>query len=294
MKKYLAAISGGPDSMALLYKYWRKIAVVCSVNYNKRENSILDNQIVEEFCKQHQITYCLLNVTEQMYDEVSSNNFQDVARVIRYNFFEKIAAQYHLYNLLVAHQETDNLETAYMQQQRKSQALYYGIKKNSNYHNLVITRPLLKYSKKELQEFCDQKKIPYAIDYTNDLDMYERNRVRKIIQGWNKEELKLFKKTIHVYNKTHSKLLKKVQKSFTEWKFSNFSYSYFKNLNDEKIKYYSIYNLLSFYDESNISRNKINQIIDFLKHKNKKHYRLENNKYLVIDNDTIKVIKNTK
>ena len=292
MKKYLAAVSGGPDSMALLYKYRKKIAVVCSINYNKRENSFLDNQLVETFCQQHHITFCLLDVTPDMYEQIHSNNFQEVARIIRYNFFEQIAQQYQIFNLLVAHQETDHLETAFMQQERNSLALYYGMKKKSEYHNLKIFRPLLKYSKQALEEFCQRKKIPYAIDYTNDLDMYERNRVRKIIQGWSKQELQTFKKTIALYNRTHSQLLKQVEKSFTEWEFRHFSYTYFKNISDEQIKYHLLYNLLSLHDESNISKNKINQIMDFLKIKNKKHYRLENNKFLMVDNDTIKVKKN--
>ena len=214
-QKYLAAVSGGPDSMALLHKYHKQIKVVCSVDYNKRKNSHLDNELVEKFCKEHNIIYCLLKADKKLYEAYASEpNFQAQARKMRYDFFVKTAQAYHLDTLLVAHQLNDHLENAYMQQKRHSHALYYGIDKSSMYQGLKIERPLLKYTKQELEDYCKKHNIEYAIDYTNALDVYERNQVRKIINNFSPEELRTFIKNINQYNKDHQALREATNKCF--------------------------------------------------------------------------------
>lgn len=181
MKKYIGAISGGPDSMAMLNMYKKKISVVCSVDYQKRENSHKDNEKVEIFCKENNIEYFLLKVDEKKYKEINSNNFQDIARKIRYNFFIEISNKVHINNLMVAHNLDDYVETAKMQFNRNSKSLYYGIKYKNVYESLNIYRPLIKFRKKTLERYCVKKKIPYSIDSSNLLNIYERNSIRNEI-----------------------------------------------------------------------------------------------------------------
>jgi tRNA(Ile)-lysidine synthase len=133
MKKYLAAVSGGPDSMAMLSKYKRKIYVVCHVNYHKRDSSIRDENIVKKFCSENKIKCEVLNVTKKIYHSYKEKNFEHLARNIRYDFFCEIGKKYNIDKLLVAHNEDDFLETALMQKNKKSKTLFLGIKKNSNY-----------------------------------------------------------------------------------------------------------------------------------------------------------------
>ena len=288
MKKYIAAISGGPDSMALLHKYYKNIIAVCSVDYNKREKSYLDNEIVKKFCDDHNIAFHLLKVEDELYQKYDLSNFQDLARKIRYEFFVEIANKYQNYDLLIAHNYNDWLETAYMQLNKKSKSLYYGIRKNTQYKTLNIHRPLIKIKKDNLLKYCLKNNIQYAIDYTNELDIYERNKIRKIIKEWNKKEYFHFYWTINMYNlknlyKDHS-----VIKAFKKWKEQKFTYEFFINSNPTK-QYYLIYYLLSDFNEKNNSANKIFNLINFLKLKNNKHYRLENNKIICWENDKIKI-----
>jgi len=137
-KKYLAAVSGGPDSMAMLDQYKDQIAIVCHVNYNKRNSSIRDKQIVLDYCKKNNLECECLDIDKKIYELNSHRNFQTLARELRYSFFENIGKKYQIFNLLVAHNLDDFLETAYMQQTRHSKSLFYGIVEINTINNLTI------------------------------------------------------------------------------------------------------------------------------------------------------------
>lgn len=290
MKKFIAAVSGGPDSMALLNKYKDQIIAVCSVDYNKRENSWLDNKIVEEFCTHHNINYHLLTVSDDIYMKYSDNNFQNMARKIRYDFFLKVANDYRIFDILIAHNKNDWLETAYMQYNKKSKSLYYGIKKYSNYKNLNIYRPLIKIKKENLKQYCNKNNVKYALDYTNDLDIYERNKIRKIINQWSFIQYFSFLSKIHFYNIKKYSLYKKNIFLFNEWKKDDFSCSFFKKQSIE-MQYYLMYEFLSLNNETNNSTKKINNIIEFINKTQNKKYRIENNGFISIKNDRIIIIR---
>lgn len=292
--KYIFAVSGGPDSMAMLDIYHKKAQAVCVVNYQKRKDSQNDVDIVVNYCKLHNIKYYVHNVDPKFYKEHKNVNFQALARSIRYDFFRQIAKKEQNFNIFIAHNLNDHFETAYMQFSRNSKALFYGISRKNTYFELKITRPLIHLKKSTLQRYCDQNGVKYAIDYTNDMDIYERNKVRKIINSWSNDELIEFKKKINKYNKSHKRDNKLVKKEFKKWQESGFLVSFLQQL-DSKIQYFLIYEFLKLHDEKNNSSSKIESIIDFLS-ANKKHkkYRLENEKSLVIKDNYLKIIKKNK
>ncbi len=155
VRKYLAAVSGGPDSMALLDLYRDIIKVVCHVNYKKRVDSDYDQGIVEKYCEEHGIKCYSKVLTDVDYEP--GGNFQSLARQIRYDFFVEVAQKENLDTILIAHNLNDHLETAYMNIKRKSLAPFYGIKKINHYKNLKIIRPLITIKKDDLQWYCDYK-----------------------------------------------------------------------------------------------------------------------------------------
>lgn len=290
MKKYIFAVSGGPDSMAMLDMYYKKAQAVCVVNYNKRKNSKYDVSLVVDFCNLHNIKYYVYNVTKKTYKNAKNMNFQALARKIRYDFFEKIAKLEGNYNLMVAHNLNDHLETAYMQKSRESRALFYGISKKSSYKSLKIYRPLLDLQKSCLKRYCIQNNVKFAIDESNEQDIYERNRVRKIINSWNQEQFAKFIAEINRYNRKNRRFRKKVDHEFKKWKDSEFNITLFEKFNDDT-KYHMIYRLLSLFNERNNSSNKINEIIKFiLKKDSKGAYRLEDNKKMYKKNKKLIII----
>jgi tRNA(Ile)-lysidine synthase len=180
-RKYIAAISGGPDSMAMLDMFHKDIVAACHVNYHKRDSAKRDEAIVRQFCKVHGIHFEKLDANPKLLEQYDTNNFQTSARLLRYDFFAKIAKKYNTFSLLVAHNKDDFVETAIMQQERHSTALFLGIPAKQQFKTLLIERPLLNKRKSDLLKYCDHKNISYGIDETNFEVMYTRNRIRKDI-----------------------------------------------------------------------------------------------------------------
>lgn len=288
--KYILAVSGGPDSMAMLHMYKKKTRAVCVVNYKKREDSDNDVRIVIDFCKLYNIKYYIHNVTQKTYENYKNVNFQALAREIRYNFFLKTCKKEQNMNLLVAHHLNDHLETAYMQFSRNSRALYYGILEKSNYLGLNIKRPLIRLQKSTLERYCHQNNIKYAIDSTNSLDIYERNRVRKLISTWSSQEVLEFIQKIKKYNKEHKKTRKLIIKQYKTWMNQSFNI-HFLNKQESEIAYYLIYEFLKDNDEINNSEAKIKNILAFIANNNgNKEIRLSNVKKMVIKNQCLKIV----
>lgn len=174
---YLVAVSGGPDSMFLLdnlLKSGFKI-VVCHVNYQKRLSANVDQEILEEYCVKNNLT---LEIKKVKKEEYNKTNFQDQARIIRYNFFNEIAHKYQIYNLVIAHHVYDLLETYLIQKQRRAIVSYYGLKYKTTYKSLSVYRPMLELKKEDILDYLTLCRIKYGFDETNDLDIYERNKIR--------------------------------------------------------------------------------------------------------------------
>lgn len=175
-KTYLVAVSGGPDSMALLnmlYNQKYKI-VICHVNYHKRKESNFEEEQVCKYAKERNIPIQVLDTSSLKVE----GNFQAWAREVRYNFFKK---QYKVYNaggLFVAHQEDDLIETYLMQKRRRNIVTFYGLKEFTQIFEMNVIRPLLSFTKEELLRYCKMNQVFYSIDSSNLTDDYTRNSIR--------------------------------------------------------------------------------------------------------------------
>lgn len=172
--KLVIACSGGPDSMALFELCLREgIEIVCAhVNYHHRDSADRDQKIVEEMCRIHQVPFELCLPVH------SEGNFQNWAREVRYQFFYEVMKKHHCDGVAVAHHEDDVIETILFQRQRKIVPEYYGIQEKADLFGCTVYRPLLNKTKSELRAFCDENKIQYGLDETNDTDEYQRNFIR--------------------------------------------------------------------------------------------------------------------
>lgn len=277
----LLAVSGGPDSMFMLNDQLKKHSsnelVVAFVNYNQRDNSYIDQQIVEKYCGSKKIK---LEILELKKEDYKKNNFQDWARVTRYEFFYKIYNQYNCSLLLVAHHKDDFLETALMQEQKNKIVNYYGIKTKTKLWNMNIERPyLFKYFKDELVSKNNQNKLSFATDYTNDLPKYERNIVRINL----KKSTKAYKDLLILKFKIKNFFLKfkhkKINKIYLKWEKSNFSQDVFLKLNYHEQLIYKFIN--ENFLNINLSKDKILSIKDFILSNNRtSQYLLKNNVFL--------------
>lgn len=291
MKQYIIAVSGGPDSMALLHKYQKEIVCVCHVNYHKRPDSNHDQQIVTDFCKKHRIILAIKNVDEVDYKKAKEHNFQTLARQIRYDFFVMVAKSFKCKKLLIAHNLNDFVETALMQQNRKSQNFFYGIKKETTYKSLKIYRPLIKEFKADLEQYCIDHDIEYAIDSSNASDIYERNRIRKQLAKLSRKQILSLYKKIENRNKKQAKLEKEVTKYLKAWQKTNYAVKYFQTI---KSRYLDglVYLYLKNNNIINVNYNKIKLVRDFIVSKKSNiSLRLEDGTRLYKKDKKVKVVK---
>ncbi len=288
MKEYIIAVSAGPDSMALLNKYKKHIKVVCHVNYHDREDTDNDQMILENYCIKHNLKLVVFDTEKDDVSEYfNDKNPQTFYRKIRYDFFNKIANQEKVYDCLIGHHKDDFIETAMMAIQEKKDRFYLGIRKKSNYKDLILHRPLLKYWKDELEDYCKKNKIEYAVDYSNFSSIYKRNDVRKDFKLKTIKEKKQFYRKIQLINLKNYFFCKKSESLYKKWKLNNYNRNTILKLED-KYNVSLIYLLLSELS-INVSKNKISEIIKFIKSFNgsNKRYRVKENLFLCIKNKCI-------
>lgn len=172
--KVLAAVSGGPDSMALL-GYLEELDidyVIVHVNYHHRDTAGRDENIVRQFAQNHHKDLWILC------PQYTYGNFQAWAREVRYDFFEQIAHAYRISFVVLGHHLDDHLETWMLQKKRGITPCAYGLQQYSTYRDLVLLRPFLSIEKHELQQWCDEHEVSYGIDESNLSDDYTRNQIR--------------------------------------------------------------------------------------------------------------------
>ncbi len=184
--KYLVAVSYGPDSMALLSMLLEQgfNVHVAHVNYHRRAASDLEQTGLEQYCLSHDIPCYVLDVSQPL----PNGNFQAQARLLRYRFFQTIMKENQLDILLTGHHQDDHLETAMFHEQRQSWVPYAGMQRETTLLGMKVIRPLLAMSKTALLIYCDEHHVPYALDASNSLTTYTRNRLRQTIGTWPLEQ----------------------------------------------------------------------------------------------------------
>lgn len=203
-KKVLVAVSGGPDSMALLDMSKDKYdCYVAHVNYHHRDSALRDENIVRDYCLKYNIPFFKKDYVE------SDGNFQERARIFRYEFFKEIVNKYNLECVLVAHQKDDLIETYLFQMKRNSQVYYYGLNSRVKIFGINIKRPLLSKTKKDLENYCHKHNIEYGVDESNLTDDFSRNKIRhEVIDKLSLKEKNAIVSEIRCLNKENERLNK--------------------------------------------------------------------------------------
>lgn len=184
-------MSGGPDSMALLYLLHRfevdTVAVHC--NYQLRgDASDKDQELVEEISMMWNMECVSLRFDSE---KESEGNFQDWARDRRYHAFRDIKREYDADLILTAHHQDDQIETILQKVLRGA-----GIQswKAMEIKEGGLFRPFLNISQSDIMDFVQDFNIPYRIDQSNEESTYARNFIRKhwfpdlnrLFPGWKK------------------------------------------------------------------------------------------------------------
>lgn len=173
--KIVVAVSGGPDSISLLdilYKLNYNICVA-HVNHGLRENAIIDQKFVEDFCNKRNIP-CFVKQIKLKELKVKMT-LEEAGRKERYDFFYEIMKNQKCNKIATAHNSNDNAETVIMNIIRGSGVS--GLKGIEPIRDNVI-RPLIEITRKEIEAYCKENELNPRHDESNDEDIYTRNKVR--------------------------------------------------------------------------------------------------------------------
>lgn len=186
----VVAVSGGPDSMALLHLLIEEqkdnpFKIVCAhINHNVREESADELIFVKNFCEKYNVIFEYMKIEEKI-----SNNFESEARKIRYNFFKELVKKYSAKYLFTAHHGDDLIETILMRIVRGSNLKgYSGFEKIIHQENYDIVKPLITVTKQDIINYNLDHNITWVEDRTNKEDIHTRNRYRNYILPKLKEE----------------------------------------------------------------------------------------------------------
>ncbi|EFR92131.1 bifunctional protein TilS/hprT, partial [Listeria innocua FSL S4-378] len=103
--KLLVAVSGGPDSFALLHFLWsanlvpKEAIAVAHLNHHLRENAEKEQLAVQTFCEERDIPFFIEEVDVKKRAEKLQKGIEETARIVRYDFFEKVMAENNINKL---------------------------------------------------------------------------------------------------------------------------------------------------------------------------------------------------
>lgn len=172
------AVSGGPDSLALLLLAHEALPgaiAVCSIDHGLRPEAAGEVALVERIAGERGIPFTQLAVT------LAPGNLQAQARAVRYAALAKWAEAKGLGAVATAHHADDQAETLLMRLNRGSGlAGLAGVRGRSTIADSEITllRPLLSWRKAELGAVVAAAGITPAADPSNTNPAFDRARLR--------------------------------------------------------------------------------------------------------------------
>lgn len=184
-RAWIVAVSGGPDSVALLYAIFRRFAadrrlIVAHVNHHSRMESDTDEAFVRELAESLGLP-CEIG----HWQPSRKSHFEADARRARHELLAEIATKHDAAAILTAHTRDDQAETVLMRLARGTgPAGAAGIRpwRRLKSGRTELVRPLLGVSKREVLAYLEAREVDYRNDPTNDdVDSQTRAWVRHVL-----------------------------------------------------------------------------------------------------------------
>lgn len=177
----LIAVSGGVDSVVLC-----NLCKLCGYNFGiahcnfqlRRDDSVRDENFVKEMATKLGVPFYAIRFDTKTFAKENKVSTQEAARILRYDWFEKIRQENHYDYILTAHHADDNIETLLINFFRGTGLKgLTGIKEKRD----KLVRPLLFAKRKELETFLQEKQFAFVQDESNLTNDYTRNYFRNTI-----------------------------------------------------------------------------------------------------------------
>lgn len=177
----LVALSGGPDSVALLDLLVRlgrsmrlRIAAV-HINHGIRAAASSDERFCERLCEKIGVELTVIREDIPALARRRKRGLEETARDFRYGVFDMLAEQDGYDRIALGHHADDQVETILFRLLRgsgRTGLLGMPIKRER------IVRPLLAFPRAEILEYLKTRQLDYCTDETNKSLDYSRNYLR--------------------------------------------------------------------------------------------------------------------
>ncbi|KJY57485.1 tRNA(Ile)-lysidine synthase [Lactobacillus kimbladii] len=181
-KTLVVAVSGGPDSLALLdllyqikKRYHFKL-ISAHLDHQLRPDSLEEEKVISAYCVNKGIQSVNGIWPQNLHP---ATGIEAAARKYRYNFLVKVMQQHQGDYLLTAHHMDDLLENILLKFIRSGYpSEMNSLKPISKIQGMTLLRPLLSKKKEDLLLYDHKRQISYVIDKTNNEDDTLRNKLR--------------------------------------------------------------------------------------------------------------------
>ena len=179
----LVAVSGGPDSVALLRALqrlsgkWRIRIGGAYFNHRLRgPESRAEEVFVESLFQSLSLPLEKGRMNARVRDKKTGGNLEEICREARYRFLESTRRKLGFARVALGHNRGDQVETVLMHLLRGSGL--EGMKGMLPVRDGIYIRPLLEATREEILLFLEEEKLHYVLDSTNESEAFHRNRVR--------------------------------------------------------------------------------------------------------------------
>ena len=188
ISRCLLAVSGGGDSMCLADMWLRAFGpdsfAMAHCNFNLRgEESDADEALVTEWAESNGVRLHKVSFDTVGYAEENGVSIEMAARDLRYGWFGQLCEEYGYAAVATAHHADDNAETMVLNMVRGTGLKgLSGMKPVSplplSSREISLLRPLLTFTRKQIEGYLFAQKVPYREDKTNASVEYRRNIIR--------------------------------------------------------------------------------------------------------------------
>jgi tRNA(Ile)-lysidine synthase len=184
------AVSGGPDSMAMLalaHAAFPRQVVAATVDHRLRIESADEAAMVASYCAAAGVAHETLSIATP---PDARDNIQSWARQERYALLQSWAVAAGAASLATAHHADDQAETFLMRAARGSGVSGLAavrarrdidMERAGHHHKLALVRPLLGWRHQELRAVATDASIPFVDDPSNADDRFDRTRFRRLL-----------------------------------------------------------------------------------------------------------------
>ncbi|MEW6570306.1 MAG: tRNA lysidine(34) synthetase TilS [Nitrospirota bacterium] len=181
-EKIVVGLSGGPDSVCLLYvltrlkeKYGLHLNALYVDHGLRPAETPTEIKFCKKYCEDLNLPFMARSLDVKNYAKNRGINLQEAARELRYRTFHEAVYEIEAQKIALGHTADDQAETLLMRLLRGSGVT--GLAGIPPVRGDVI-RPLLEVEKKEIEKFLDDEGINFIVDTSNLRRDYLRNKIR--------------------------------------------------------------------------------------------------------------------